>query len=444
VFAYTKKGHTMKRSQRLRLIPVALVALIGALPAAVSHATPVTTPARTHAGTKVDVRFANFIDPKQIPLVEKMILPAYYKAYPRANVAFEPIPDSRVKSVTQIAAGTAADVFNLGDGDVGWYEDKGALKDLTPYANATHFSFSQYVPSTLILGHVGSHQYSLPKDYSSLAVYYNKDMFKAAGVPFPSSNWTWDEFRRDAIKLTRNGVMGFTATGDWSRLVDAVVRSLGGRLDSPNGRRVVGYMNSPASVKAITFWVNLFTKDKVALTPTQANAVNGDQFASQKAAMSITGIWPSLGNTGYRKTLKFHWAVAPFPRGTSSANTICYAGFVMSRTTKHPREAWGLIQYMSGPVGDQLWATNGLPAIKSVAEKTGATHDPVTSVFLKGASFTNLPDDLNGPAAPQGVGDTLKEGLDLLLNTPGTSVAQVLTIEARKGQKNIDSYYGGR
>jgi len=434
----------MKRSQRLRLIPVALVALSAALPGAISHAAPAGTTARAHAAAKVDVRFANFIDPKQLPLVQKMILPAYYKAYPNANVAFEPIPDSRVKAVTQIAAGTAADVFNLGDGDVGWYQDKNALKDLAPYAKATHFSFSQYIPSTLILGHSGSHQYSLPKDYSSLAVYYNKDMFKAAGIPFPSNNWTWDQFRADAIKLTKNGVEGFTAGGDWSRLVDAVVRSLGGRLISPDGRKVLGYMNSAASTKAVQFWVDLFNKDKVALTPTAAKAVNGDQFASQKAAMNITGIWPSLGDSGYRKTLKFHWGVAPFPRGSASANTICYAGFVMSKATKHPKEAWGLIQYMSGPVGDQLWATNGLPAVKSVADKTGATHDPVSSVFLKGATFTNLPDDLNGAAAPQGVGDTLTEGLDLLFNSPGTSVSQVLTIEANKGQKNVNSYYGSK
>lgn len=433
----------MKRIHRLRLVPAAAVALGAVFPVAVSHAAPVASPAHTQASKKVDIRFANFIDPKQIPQVKKMILPAYYKAYPNANVAFEPIPDSRVKAVTQIAAGTAADVFNLGDGDVGWYEDKGALKDLAPYAKAAHFSFSQYIPSTLILGRVGDHQYSLPKDYSSLAVYYNKDMFKKAGLAYPSANWTWDDFRRDAIKLTHGSVMGFTASGDWSRLVDAVVRSLGGRLISPNGRTVTGYMNSPASVKAITFWVDLFTKDKVALTPTAAKAINGDTFASQKAAMSINGIWPSLGDSGYRKTLKFNWGVAPFPRGTASANTICYAGFVMSKSTKHPKESWGLIQYMSGPVGDQLWATNGLPAVKSVAEKTGATKDPVSSVFLKGASFTNLPDDLNGPAAPQGVGDTLTEGLDLLLNSPGTSVSQVMTIEAKKGQQNINSYFGG-
>jgi multiple sugar transport system substrate-binding protein len=332
----------MKRSQRLRLIPVALVALSAAFPVATHMTEPTTVSA--HSSASIDIRFANFIDPTQLPLVKSTVLPAFNKAYPGVSVSFEPIPDSRVKAVTQIAAGTAADVFNLGDGDVGWYEDRNALENLTPYAKAAGFSFSQYVPSTLILGHTANGgQYALPKDYSSLAVYYNKDMFKAAGLPMPSANWTWDEFRNDAIKLTKNGVEGFTAGGDWSRLVDAVVRSLGGRLISPDGRTVMGYMNSAASVKAVSFWVNLFTKDKVALTPTEAKAINGDEFASGKAAMNITGIWPSLGATGYRKTLKFNWGVAPFPRGTASANTICWAGFVMSKATKHPREAFGLI-----------------------------------------------------------------------------------------------------
>jgi hypothetical protein len=62
---------------------------------------------------------------------------------------------------------------------------------------------------------------------------------------------------------------------------------------------------------------------------------------------------------------------------------------------------------------------------------------------LKEAKFTELPSDINGPAAPQGVGDTLTEGLDLLLNTPNAGTTQqVLTIEAQKGQKALDAYYG--
>ncbi len=427
----------MKRSQRLRIIPAALLAASLAVPGMVSHAAPVAAHANA---SPVTIRFANFLGPAFVKQAQKVILPAYYKAYPGTQVEFEPTID-RVKAVTEIAAGTAADVFNLGDGDVGWYEDKGALVDLAPYMKAAHFSLNQYIPGSLVFGKVGSHQYSLPKDYSSLAIYYNKDMFKKAGLALPTDNWTWDEFRQDAIKLTSNGVYGASLPGNWVRAIDPVIRSLGGQLDSPDGKHVLGYMNSPATIKAVQFWVDLFVKDKVAPTPTEAAAINGDLFASQKAAMSLTGVWPTLGTSGYRQTLKFNWGVVQLPRGTTAANAICYAGFAMSKTTQHAKQAYGLIQYMSGPVGDALWATNALPSIKTVADKIGATKDPIDSVFLKAADFTTLPSDANGPAAAQGVGDTLSEGLNLLLGSPGTSVAQVLQIEAKKGQAKIDSYY---
>ena len=98
----------MKCIHRLRLIPIALVVLSAALPAAVSHASLVAAPWHTHPSARVTVRFAHFIDPKQLPLVKRTILAAYYKEYPNVIVAFEPIPDTRVKAVTEIAAGTAA------------------------------------------------------------------------------------------------------------------------------------------------------------------------------------------------------------------------------------------------------------------------------------------------------------------------------------------------
>src|SRR5205085_12604643 len=98
----------MKRIHRLRLIPLALVALVAALPAAVSHASPVATPSHSHPSAKVTIRLAHFIAPAHLPLVRKTILVAYYKHYPNANVAFEPIPDTRVIPALQMAAGTAA------------------------------------------------------------------------------------------------------------------------------------------------------------------------------------------------------------------------------------------------------------------------------------------------------------------------------------------------
>jgi multiple sugar transport system substrate-binding protein len=273
-------------------------------------------------------------------------------------------------------------------------------------------------------------------------------MFRAAGVPFPRTGWTLNQFRSDAIKLTRNGNYGASLSGDWVREVDPFVRELGGHLDNSNGTKTVGYMDSPATVKAIQWWVNLFLKYKVSPTPAAAKALGiGDLFASGKAAMNVTGIWPSLGATGYPHTLKFNWGVAPFPlagKTSKHINTICWAGFAMSHTSKKQALGWGLIKYMAGPVGDQVWGTaGGLPALKSVAAKDKVSKNPVSGVFLKEAKFTELPSDINGPAAPQAVSDTLSEGLDLLLNTPNAgTVKQVLTIEAQKGQKAINAYYG--
>ncbi len=431
----------MKRIHRLRLIPVALLTLATALPGAVSHAAPVAS----HSNAAVTLRFAYFGGPDSKKLIDQ-ILPTYHKAYPNVTVNLEPFPDSRVKVLTQTSAGTAADVYMAGDGDIVFLATRGALVDLKPLAQQAHFDLGQYLPGTLTIGSIGSHVYSLPKDYSPLAVYYNKALLQKAGVPFPSNTWTWTDFRNDALKLTKGGIYGATLSGDWPRLLDPFVRSFGGQLVSSDGRKVAGYMDSPATIKAVQLWIDLFRKDKIAPTPTQSSALGSDPFASGKAAMNLTGVWPSLGPAGYKAKPPFSFGVAPFPRGTSSAhvNTICYAGFVMSKATKHPNEAFALIRYLSGPVGDTVWSQNGLPSVRAVAQAKGVFHDPVESVFLKEVGFANLPADTTGAATEQAVGDTLTQGLDLLLNNPSTPVAGVLKIEASKGQQILDKYYSGQ
>jgi multiple sugar transport system substrate-binding protein len=396
------------------------------------------------ANSPVSIRMAYFGGPDTKALLDK-ITPKYQKAY-KATVVYEPEAD-RVKQVTAIAACTAPDVFMLGDGDVRWFEDKGALANLTPYMKKDKFSTSQYIKGTLAIGTSHGKIYALPKDYSTIAVYYNKDMFKAAGVPFPKAGWTLNQFRADAVKLTKNGNYGASLSGDWVREVDPFVNELGGHLDNSNGTKTVGFMDSAATVKAIQWWVDLFLKYKISPTPAAAKSLGiGDLFASGKAAMNVTGIWPSLGTAGYPRTLKFNWGVASFPTGPKAkhVNTICWAGFGMSNTSAHKAQGWGLIKYMAGPVGDAVWGTaGGLPALKAVATKDKVSKNPVSGVFLKEAKFTALPSDINGPAAPQAVSDTLSEGLDLLLNTPNAgTVKQVLSIEAQKGQKAINTYYG--
>ncbi len=304
----------------------------------------------------------------------------------------------------------------------------------------------KYLPNTLTIGHVGNNQYALPKDYSTLAVYYNKDLFKAAGLSDPSStNFTWDELRKDALALSKkSGTYSMLNDPAGTRAVSAVVDSFGGRLISADGKHIVGYMDSPATVNAITFWTNLVTKDHVMPTSAQyASATNGgaDPFAQGKVGLEVTGVWPS---STYEATPNLHFGVVPFPRTTGGpqVNTIYYAGFAMTRTTKHPQAAAALIKLMSGPVGDAIWGKTALPAIKSVANQSSNTMNPVRSVFINGVKNINrLPGDLVGPDAPAAVGDNLAQGLTLIAGNSGTSVRQVLQIEAKKGQQELNNFH---
>jgi len=430
----------MKRIHRLRLLPAAaLVALGAAVPLAGQTA---SASAQGHSAASFTLKFATFFSDPEKAEFNQRILPLFQKQYPGVSVALPSIPSDRGLAVTQIAAGKGADVTNLGDGDVGYYVDHNVLADLVPYLGRGFLN--QYLPNTLTIGRVGSHQYSLPKDYSTLAVYYNKALFKAAGVPFPpASGFTWSQFRSDALALSKkSGAYSVQYDPSWSRLADLVVRSFGGRLISADGKHIVGYMDSPATVKAITFWSGLTTQDHVAPTPSQfASATNGgaDPFAQGKVAMNVTGIWPS---PTYNTTANLSYGVVSFPQaaGAPPNNTICYAGFAMARTTQHPKEVAALIKLMSGPVGDAIWGKVSLPAVKAVADKNGDAMDPVRGVFLNGVkNIRQLPGDITGPEAAAAVGDTLHEGLTLLDGSPGTPVQQVLTIEAKKGQAALGS-----
>jgi len=434
----------MKRNHRLRLLPVTAVIALGAAVPLAAHTASASTAARAHSPANYTLRFSTFFSPKEKTKFNQQILPLFQKQYPGVSVSLEPIPDQRIKAIAQIAAGTAADITNLGDGDVLFYASQNALQDLTPYVGKSFLN--QYLPNTLTIGHVGDKQYALPKDYSTLAVYYNKDLFKAAGLSDPSStNFTWDELRKDALALSKkSGTYSMLNDPAGTRAVSAVVDSFGGRLISADGKHIVGYMDSPATVNAITFWTNLVTKDHVMPTSAQfASATNGgaDPFAQGKVGLEVTGVWPSAT---YAATSNLHFGVAPFPRtsGGPEVNTIYYAGFAMTRTTKHPQAAAALIKLMSGPVGDAIWGKSALPAIKSVADKPSNTMNPVRSVFINGVKNINrLPGDLVGPDAPAAVGDNLAQGLTLIAGSSGTSVQQVLRIEAQKGQQELANFH---
>lgn len=126
------------------------------------------------------------------------LIDQFRQEYPQIQISFEPVPDNYgTKLLTQMAAGDAPDVFQVGDGDVRMFVERGGTTNLAPYLegqdNLPGLDPSIFYESLYQTGVVDGEPHFLTKDYSPLVVYYNKDLFDQAGVPYPEDGWTWEE-----------------------------------------------------------------------------------------------------------------------------------------------------------------------------------------------------------------------------------------------------------
>jgi multiple sugar transport system substrate-binding protein len=110
--------------------------------------------------------------------------------------------DYYARLLTQLSAKAAPDIMQIGDDAVPSFVEKGAFIPLDDYMTANSFDPTIYLPGLLEPGQIDGKQYLLPKDYSPLAVYYNKDIFDKAKIDYPQEGWTWDDMLDIALDLT--------------------------------------------------------------------------------------------------------------------------------------------------------------------------------------------------------------------------------------------------
>ncbi len=266
-------------------------------------------------------------------------------------VQLEPVAgrDYYARLLTQLAAKGAPDVMQVGDDAVPMFVSKGAFVPLDTYMKDSTFDPSIYLPGVLDPGKYQGKQYLLPKDYSPLAVYYNKKIFDAAKEPYPQEGWTWDDLLATAQRLTKKSsagkteIWGMQLTANWTTGFEYYVAAAGGRLISEDGKSIAGYMDSPEVVRAVQFFADMYNKYKV--TPPPANlsqwAGGNQEFANGKAAMFIFGRWPQAG---YLTNPNISLGLAPLPKDKVRANVLFWGGFGISSTTKYPDVSYNFLQ----------------------------------------------------------------------------------------------------
>ena len=283
----------------------------------------------------------------------------------RVNMFMEKNPDIKVellyipsdysqKVQTMIAGGTAPDVIQLSE-DVHSYSSKGQVISLNDFVSKDGLDLKVRYGETGGLTTAYSmdgNLYAMPDRGGALILYYNKDMFDAAGVSYPTKDWTWVEFLDATQKLTvREGdavtQYGFAAGGWWPWWMSFIYMNGGAVLDA-SGQPVV---NSPEAVEAIQFYNDLVYKYQVAPSPEDyANLGTNSPdplFAQGKVAMSTTGFW----GIGGLKDATFNWDIAPLFKNKQNATVVFGSGLAISKDCKNPEAAWKLIEFLTSEEG---------------------------------------------------------------------------------------------
>ncbi|MGX7163871.1 ABC transporter substrate-binding protein [Enterococcus massiliensis] len=301
----------------------------------------------------------------------KEIAKAFEKENPNVNIEVEVTPWDQYWTKMEAAStgGTAPDIITMHSNESYRYMSNGALLKLDDLIEDEIIDMSNYKSGIDKLYQYEDSQYAIPKDVSTVALWYNKTLFDEAGIPYPDETWTWDIFLDAAKKLTNQekGIYGFAASNNSQDGYNNFIFQNNGTKLTEN--RNESTFNTPNTVDAMQWYIDLILKEKV--SPTNSQLDENDpaaMFQSGRVAMITHGSWMAnqFQNNDYTRD---NCDVAVLPKGKVRATQMNGLGYSISATTKYPKEAKKFLTFLASKEGNKIQADNGtaIPAYNGLA-----------------------------------------------------------------------------
>ena len=336
-----------------------LAGLAGASALAGCSADPEIDPALgppAEAGLKDEITFGIW-DKAQEPAMLQ-IVEAFNQHYPDISVsisttAFGPYFE-RLR--IQATGDDLPDVFWINGPNFELYASYGMLQDLTELEG---FDPANYPPNLIELYSYQGTPYAIPKDFETIALWYNRDLRQRAGVDAPAGSWSWDEYRDASEVVTR-------ALGDqqiWGNpggvanqaLIYPLILQAGGFVISED-RTTSGY-DSPGALEAFHFLDGMI-RDGIApdVRYTTENPPK-DLFNNGRAALYLSGNWEAA--LLQESPVREHLGVAPIIHGAQEANVIHGIGCAMSSRSRHKPAASAFLAFLGSEEANRIQAEAG-------------------------------------------------------------------------------------
>jgi len=349
----------------------------------------------------------------------------FHKENPNVTVKLKltPFADYFTKLNTEISSKTAPDAFWLQNIHIGLYAKNGALADLTTLRKDSKVDLSGIPDSVMKPYTIGGKLYAMPWQALPFGLYYNKTLFKAAGVAEPTNDWTWDDVATAAAKLTNKsaGIYGIAApVWNYGTFYQSMY-SYGADIITDKGKGTD--IDSPAAQRGLKVWTDLVQKGYSPSVAQTTDTPADSWFSSGKTAMITSGPWTA---TSYSAALgKGNLGLVAMPKGSVDRSGMATTTTAIAAAGKHIADAYRFAEFLSGDTGQKILSKSGVAGGPVNKNANQAWIDAIPGVGIENI----LPEIATAKLLPSSNATSVWEDQEVTVFTPaynGTaSVADV-------------------
>jgi multiple sugar transport system substrate-binding protein len=318
--------------------------------------------------TPATVTFLAWGDNADLPAWEKLSK-LYMERNPHITVnvttVAEPNANFYPKLQTAIAGGDAPDVSSFQGWEWQTYADKDLLAPIDDLVKRDGFDnlYPQDVKSIVDTTSRKGAKYLIPLQVATMVMFYAKKPFDDAGLPYPTDEWTYEEFIETAKKLTKTEgetkMFGVQANGSWFRDIGWIRGTGKQEFDSIIDPKKATF-NQPEIVDIIQQVASDFYYD-MKIAPTPADLSGGaNTFQAGNCAMKYEGPWwfPTMNSEKLRtenKQVPFDVVLMPKLADGARPHRGWAEGIALVKGD-NTEAAWGFASFMASEEGDKIYS----------------------------------------------------------------------------------------
>lgn len=310
---------------------------------------------------------------------------------------YEPIADNYQQQITTaLSSGTAADLFYV---DIFWAQGlikTGAIEPLDKYIGKSKILHKKdIIPSLLDAFSYQGKIYGIAKDFNTLALFYNKDLFDLAKVPYPDESDTWATLEAKLKKISdpAKGIFGMALAPDYARM-GALAYGAGFKPFDKNGK---SNLQDPAFKSAFEWYTGLAAKKLGVMPADIGQGWGGGAFQAEKVATCLEGAWLIGSLKDNAPNLKYGATLLPkAPKTGKRGNFIFTVSWSMNKNSTKKDAAFKVLEVLTSPEVQQWVLERGLaiPSRTALADNPYFKQDDpaakANAVVFKGASSGNV------------------------------------------------------